>query len=59
MSIDNKEAPELRCISVTVAPYSSLPLTHNTHTVLAYVVVLPSGYPNLDIFFAKLLAFAK
>lgn len=59
MSTDDKEAPELRCISVTVTPYVSLPLTHNTHTVLAYATVLPSGDPNLDLFFAKLLAFAK
>ena len=59
MSIDDKEAPELRCISVTVTPYLSLPLTHNTCTVLTYAVVLPPGGPNLHLFFAKLLDFVK
>lgn len=59
MSTDDKEVPERSYISATAATYLSLPLTYNIHTVLAYAVVLASGNPNLDLFFAKLLAFAK
>lgn len=31
MSTEAKEAPELRCISVTVAPYLAFPLAQHTY----------------------------